>query len=244
MAPSPALQDLIDSVRADAGGDDPLDQLVQASRTVAELGRLSDALLGHYVDQCRRRGHSWSEISRALGVSKQAVHKRFSPGPPTFERFTERARAVLAGAAVEARRLGHRSVGTEHLLLALFDPPDSVAARVLAALGLTRSETEERVRARTSRAAGSPRSALPAEPTFTGRAKEALRAAVEEALGLGHTDVGTEHLLLGVSRQGGGAAAGVLASLGTTGDDVRVRTLAVISSMTEYGPHAHDLDRR
>jgi hypothetical protein len=232
MTPSPTLQDLIDRVRADAAGDDPLDHLAQASRTVADLEQASDALLGHYVDQCRRQGHSWSDISRALGVSKQAVHKRFSPGPPTFERFTDRARVVVKGAVEQARRLGHGSVGTEHLLLALFEPTDSVAARVLAALGLTRSETEERVRALTGRAAASPRSALPAEPPFTGRAKEALRAAVEEALGLGHNDIGTEHLLLGVSRREDDTATRVLDALGATSDDIRMRTLAVLSTIT------------
>src|SRR6204780_4207337 len=106
MTPAPTLQELIDGVRADSSDDDVLTQLSQASKTVADLEQISDALLGHFVDQCRRSGHSWSEISGALGVSKQAAHKRFSFDVPRFERFTERARSVLAQSEEEAQHLG------------------------------------------------------------------------------------------------------------------------------------------
>ena len=96
MTPSPTLQALIDGVKADAPGEAALIQLSQASKTVSDLEQVGDALLGHFVDQCRRSGHSWSEISSALGVSKQAAHKRFTFDVPAFERFTERARASSA----------------------------------------------------------------------------------------------------------------------------------------------------
>ena len=140
MTPSPTLAELIEIVKADAARDDTLGQLAQASRTVSDLEQVSDELLGHFVDQCRRGGHSWSEISAALGVSKQAAHKRFSFGAPAFERFTERARAVLSpGAEEQARLLGHGFVGTEHLLLALFEPAESMAARILSDLGVNSS---------------------------------------------------------------------------------------------------------
>src|SRR3984885_5528415 len=121
MPPGPTLQELIDGVRADAPAGDPLLQLAQASRTATDLEQTSDALLGHFVDQCRRSGPSWSDISGALGVSKQAAHKRFSFDVPDVERFTERARTVLARSEEEAHSLGHGFVGTEHLLLALFE---------------------------------------------------------------------------------------------------------------------------
>src|SRR5579864_6320963 len=98
MPPAPTLSELIRTVRADAAGDDALELLAQASRTVGELEEVGDALLGHFVDQCRRAGRSWSEISRVLGVTKQAAHKRFSVAAPAFERFTPRARAVLESA--------------------------------------------------------------------------------------------------------------------------------------------------
>src|SRR6266571_2340681 len=143
MAPSPNLQELIEAVRADAPGDDVLDELAQASRTVADLEEVGDALLGYFVDRCRLSGRSWSEISAALGVSKQAAHKRFSMAAPAFDRFTERAQAVLQGAADEARSLGQDFVGTEHLLLAVFEPAGSVAAQVLAEAGITRAACEE-----------------------------------------------------------------------------------------------------
>ncbi|MGH9098013.1 MAG: Clp protease N-terminal domain-containing protein, partial [Acidimicrobiales bacterium] len=116
MTPSPTLQALIDGVKADAPGDEALIELSQASRTVSDLEQVGDALLGHFVDQCRRSRHSWSEISGALGVSKQAAHKRFTFDVPTFERFTERARSVLSQSETEAHRLGHGFVGTEHIL--------------------------------------------------------------------------------------------------------------------------------
>jgi hypothetical protein len=80
MAPAPTLQQLIESVRQDAGSDQALDQLATAAAVAALLQETTDALLGHFVDQCRRDGRSWSEISNALGVTKQAVHKRFAPG--------------------------------------------------------------------------------------------------------------------------------------------------------------------
>ena len=86
MTPAPGLLELIESVERDASGHDPLDQLTMASSTVSQLEETADALLGHFVDRCRRHGHSWSEISAALGVSKQAAHKRFSLPAPTLER--------------------------------------------------------------------------------------------------------------------------------------------------------------
>src|SRR5882724_13373384 len=104
MTPAPNLQERIDTVHADAASAAALDQLTAASHTVADLEAVADAVLGHFVDQCRRSGHSWSEISGALGVSKQAAHKRFSfagferLASPSFERFTERARAALRAA--------------------------------------------------------------------------------------------------------------------------------------------------
>src|SRR5580658_853031 len=145
MTPTPTLQELIDVVRGDALSEDPLLQLSCASKTVTELEQTGDALLGHFVDQCRRSGRSWSEISGALGVSKQAAHKRFTFDVPVFERFTDRARAVVGKSEVEAHRLGHGFVGTEHLLLALFESPDGSAAQVLSEAGITTSATETQV---------------------------------------------------------------------------------------------------
>ena len=84
MTPAPTLQDLIETVERDAPSSDLLDVLSTASSTVAQLEEVGDAVLGHFVDRCRRQGHSWTEISAALGVSKQAAHKRFSMPAPTL----------------------------------------------------------------------------------------------------------------------------------------------------------------
>ena len=205
MTPGPTLQELIDGVRADAPAEDPLLQLSQASKTVTDLEKTTDALLGHFVDQCRRSGHSWSAISGALGVSKQAAHKRFSFEVPNFERFTERARSVLVGSEEEAQNLGHGFVGTEHLLLALFESPDGLAARVLGEAGITRSTAERQILTQIKRGSGSEEGKLP----YTPRAKAAVRNAVGEALKLGHSYVGTEHLLLGLCVDQNGVAGKV-----------------------------------
>jgi hypothetical protein len=219
MTPGPTLQELIDGVRADTPGEDALVQLSQASKTVADLEQTSDALLGHFVDQCRRSGRSWSEISGALGVSKQAAHKRFSLDTPNFERFTDRARNVLAQSEEEAHRLGHGFVGTEHLLLALFDSPDGLAAQILDERRITRSMVETQVVALIKPGTASEEGKL----SFTPRAKAAVQNAFHEALQLGHNYVGTEHILLGLFADGDAVAAKVLVELGANVDATRAR---------------------
>ncbi|MGO9195672.1 MAG: Clp protease N-terminal domain-containing protein [Acidimicrobiales bacterium] len=230
MTPSPTLAELIEIVKADAARDDTLGQLAQASRTVSDLEQVSDELLGHFVDQCRRGGHSWSEISAALGVSKQAAHKRFSFGAPAFERFTERARAVLSpGAEEQARLLGHGFVGTEHLLLALFEPAESMAARILSDLGVTRAGAEEKILGMIHRGSAPHDGPRP----FTPRAVGVLSGAAVEALELGHNYVGTEHLLLGLFRDPEGLAAKALEQLGVDRDEVKTRVVTMLSGYTK-----------
>ena len=163
MTPPPTLQELIDTVQHDAGTDDPIDQLVVASAAAGDLEQTTDALLGHFVDRCRRAGRSWSEISAALGVTKQAVHKRFA-GPlalrlaamterPTFERFTQRARSVLVAANAAAQVSGRRVVGTEDLLLGLYAEPDGIAAKALVGMHVSREQVEAALQAPWARAA-------------------------------------------------------------------------------------------
>ncbi len=230
MTPAPSLQELIETVKSDTPGGNVLEQLTQVSRTVSDLEEVSDSLLGHFVDRCRRSGHSWSEISAALGVSKQAAHKRFSPSPtgaPTFERFTARARAVLSGAADEARLLGHGYVGPEHLLLALFQPSESLAAQALAAAGITRTIVVEQVAppGTDTTAPGSDKEPVPYNPA----AVEVLRGAVVEALQLGHNHIGTEHLLLALFRQDGTPATRALAALGVSHEQTEARITELLA---------------
>jgi ATP-dependent Clp protease ATP-binding subunit ClpA len=188
MTPPPSLQDLIDTVRQDAGSDLALDQLSTAATTVAQIEDTSDALLGHFVDRCRREGRSWSEISAALGVSKQAVHKRFAASvaeqiiasipAPTLERFTARARVVLASAALAARDAGQDKAAAVHILIGLFAQPEGIAARVLQSLGVTRESV--RTAALAARPADEPATDIDAD-TDTAGAGEGTAAAVAEA---------------------------------------------------------------
>src|SRR5690349_18830595 len=102
MDTAPRLDDLIDLVHASAASDDPIDELEAAASLKADLDELTDALLGHFVDQARRAGRSWSQIGAALGVTKQAAQQRHaaaaaSPIPPQLmTRFTQRAKATIA----------------------------------------------------------------------------------------------------------------------------------------------------
>jgi Clp amino terminal domain, pathogenicity island component len=225
MTPSPTLQALIDAVKADASGEDPLIRLSQASKTVNDLEQVGDALLGHFVDQCRRSGRSWSEISTALGVSKQAAHKRFTFEAPTFERFTERARSVLSQSEIEAHRLGHGFVGTEHILLALFEVPGSLALMVLDQLGIAKSTVDEKVVELIKGATASQEGKLPLTP----RAKAVLRSAFEESQQLGHNYIGTEHLLLGLFADEDSIAGKVLQDLGISEGMARDRALELLA---------------
>ncbi len=228
MAPPPTLQDLIELAERDAATRAPLDQLGAAAATVAHLESVGDAVLSHFVDRARFHGHSWSEISAALGVTKQAAHKRFSfgtPNPPTLERFTPRARRVLDHAETVARSLRHNYVGTEHLLLALFDEADGLAAKVLVELGADRATVVREVLQRTTRGETSSTGPVPMTP----RAVAILAAAVGQALELGHNYVGTEHLLLAMFSDGEGMAAQVLATLGIDRERVRSRVIEMLS---------------
>jgi ATP-dependent Clp protease ATP-binding subunit ClpA len=239
MTPPPTLQELIEIVRQDAGSDEPLDQLVAAAAAAAQLEETTDALLGHFVDRCRRDGRSWTEISSALGVTKQAVHKRFAPALAahiaaatpdlTFERFTDRARHVIAASSQVAASLGARRVRAEHLLLGLFAEPTGIAGRVLAAMNVTEDSLRAELASRRALGpddghdgAGDAASDLPADdtdrdpaaPRFSDDGKRALRDAIAEALQFGHNYIGTEHLLLGLYRNADSAAARILLEAG------------------------------
>jgi ATP-dependent Clp protease ATP-binding subunit ClpA len=232
MAPPPTLQALIEIVRQDSSSDQPLDQLVAAAATAAQLEETTDALLGHFVDRCRRDGRSWTEISNALGVTKQAVHKRFAPAlaahivaatpGPTFERFTDRARHVVAEARQAAADSGDSSVCPEHILLALFSEPAGLAARALATMGVSRESVAAALQARGGTAAGDAEAdggtadtaAGESAPAFSGPAKRVLSDALTVALQFGHNYIGTEHLLLGLYRNADSSATTILVEAG------------------------------
>jgi hypothetical protein len=228
MAPAPNLQELIDIVRQDAPSEDALDQLATASTTVAQLNDVGDALLGHYVDRARRSGRSWTEISTVLGVTKQAVHKRFATTAPSLERFTKRAQSVLQAATEIARFFGHSHVDTEHLLLSLFTESKSIAAKVLSESGVTSKAVQEALLARTPRRDTTSDGPVP----YTARASAVVTSSVTEALQLGHNYVGTEHILLALYREPEDAAAQILGRLGLDRESAHAR---VVEALIGYG---------
>jgi ATP-dependent Clp protease ATP-binding subunit ClpA len=127
-----------------------------------------------------------------------------------FERFTDRARQVVVLAQEEARMLNHNYIGTEHILLGLIHEGHGVAAQVLESLGITEDTVRQQVEQIIGRGQQAPSGHIP----FTPRAKKVLKLSLREALQLGHSYIGTEHILLGLIREGEGVAAQVLVRLG------------------------------
>ncbi len=149
-----------------------------------------------------------------------------------FDKFTERARKVLTLAQEEATRFNHNYIGTEHLLLGLVREGEGVAAKVLANLGVELN----RVRSAVEFIIGRGDRMIVGEIGLTPRAKKVIELAVDEARRLGHHYIGTEHLLLGLVREGEGIAAGVLESLGVNLEKVRTQTIQVLSQSSS-GAH-------
>ncbi|MCE2465535.1 MAG: ATP-dependent Clp protease ATP-binding subunit [Dehalococcoidia bacterium] len=142
-----------------------------------------------------------------------------------FEKFSERARRVLSLAQEEAQRFNHNYIGTEHILLGLVRETEGVAARVLANLGIDLTK----VRSAVEFIIGRGEKPVQGEIGLTPRAKKVVELAVDEARRMNHNYIGTEHLLIGLLREGEGVAAGVLESLGITLDKVRSETHRILS---------------
>jgi hypothetical protein len=222
---TPSLDELIQSVQRSAP-DDPLEQLAQASRLKDELAERADSLLGHFVDQARRAGHSWSQIGDALGVSKQAAQQRHTARDPlSLERVTPRTRLALDEAQAAATRLEHNFIGTEHLLLGILAVPECLAAKILAEAGMTAGSAETAVRELVSPGAGAG-----AGVPYTPRAARAMARAVVEALELGHNYIGTEHLLLALFSEDEGVAARLLRDAGLTRQGVLERVIQLLTT--------------
>ncbi|MFN8585932.1 MAG: Clp protease N-terminal domain-containing protein, partial [Dehalococcoidia bacterium] len=148
-----------------------------------------------------------------------------------FDKFTERARRVLTLAQEEAQRFNHNYIGTEHLLLGLVREGDGVAAKVLSNLGVELNK----VRSAVEFIIGRGDRATSGEIGLTPRAKRVIELAVDEARRLNHSYIGTEHLLLGLVREGEGIAAGVLESLGVNLERVRGETTRILAQSQPQG---------
>ncbi|RKN65165.1 ATP-dependent protease ATP-binding subunit ClpC [Paenibacillus ginsengarvi] len=142
-----------------------------------------------------------------------------------FGRFTERAQKVLALAQEEAVRLGHNNIGTEHILLGLIREGESIAAKALIALGLSLEKIQDEVESLIGRG-----QEQPSNIAYTPRAKKVIELSMDEARKLGHTYVGTEHILLGLIREGEGVAARVLNNLGVSLNKARQQVLQLLGS--------------
>jgi ATP-dependent Clp protease ATP-binding subunit ClpC len=142
-----------------------------------------------------------------------------------FERFTDRARRTVVFAQEEARMLNHNYIGTEHILLGLLREEEGVAARALTSLGVSLEAVRHDVGEIVGRGSEVPRGHIP----FTPRAKKVLELSLREALQLGHNYIGTEHILLGLIREGEGVAAQVMQKLGADLNRVRQTVVQLLS---------------
>jgi hypothetical protein len=209
------LDDLIDAIKRTRS--DVLEQLADAVMIADHLDEVADHLIGHFVDQARRSGASWSEIGRSMGVTKQAAQKRFvgkhtgeSDLDPSqgFRRFTERARNVVVSAQNEASAAGNHQIGTAHLILGLLHEPDALWARAVLAQDVPMHRVREAATATLPPAAEDVPELIP----FDAPARKALELTFREALRLSHNDIGTEHILLALLELEGGN--GLLSGLG------------------------------
>ncbi len=145
-----------------------------------------------------------------------------------FERFTDRARRVVVLAQEEARLLNHNYIGTEHILLGLIHEGEGVAAKALESLNISLEAVRSQVEEIIGQGGSSPSGHIP----FTPRAKKVLELSLREALQLGHNYIGTEHILLGLIREGEGVAAQVLVKLGADLSRVRQQVIQLLSGYT------------
>jgi len=227
------LDDLIDTIKKVHA--DPLEQLTDAVIVADHLGDVADHLIGHFVDQARRSGASWTEIGRSMGVTKQAAQKRFVPKDPAqvpdldasedFSRFTLRAKNSIVSAQNEARAAGHDQIEPGHLVLGLLIDPDGLAAKAIAAQRVTLEEVRQAVTA----GLPAPAAEVPALIPFNAQARKALELTFREALRVGHNYVGTEHILLALLEQEDGD--GVLTGLGIGKEATAAQVTAILDAV-------------
>ncbi|SRR5712691_10945779 len=221
MEQEPTFADLLRIVesRRRAG---PLDDLAAAVEVAESVRERADQLVDHFVQAARQGGSSWTEIGRALGVTKQAAQQRFiAASSPVEQGYPREADAptqkAFAGAADEARALGHHYIAPEHLLLGLLTQPEEMAARALQALGVTAEAVRARVITSIPPSAPRPSGSLGVAP----QTKRLLELARTLASRLGHRCARTEHVLLAaVSPALQSSAAAVLADCGADGSRV------------------------
>ncbi|HEX2404976.1 MAG TPA: Clp protease N-terminal domain-containing protein [Acidimicrobiia bacterium] len=216
MRPPLELEQLVDLVEDNAPNGTRLDHLTEAVRVADGVNVMADQLIGHFVDRARDSGASWAEIGRALGVSKQAVQKRFvarrvpRESKGLFTRFDAEARSVAMAAMEQARGAGHDHIQTGHVVLALIEDPGGLPAITIESQGVALEQVRESMHAILGPAQDPVSGHLP----FTADAKKVLELSLREAIRTRSRVIRPEHILLGVLRDQKSPTAMCLAGLG------------------------------
>ncbi|MCX4832125.1 ATP-dependent Clp protease ATP-binding subunit [Streptomyces sp. NBC_00006] len=227
------LDDLIAAIKK--VHPDALDQLQDAVIAADHLGEVADHLIGHFVDQARRSGASWTDIGKSMGVTRQAAQKRFVPKGDEkpidpnegFNRYTVRARNVVVGAQNEARAANNANITPAHLALGLLKEPEALAAKAI----LAQDVSLEAVRQAATETLPPASDDMPALVPFDADAKKALELTFREALRLGHNYIGTEHILLALLEHENGS--GLLTGLGIDKHKVESQVLATLAEIVK-----------
>lgn len=225
---NPAPLRLDDLIRAiTTAHSAPLDQLSEAVNAADYLGEVADHLIGHFVDQARRSGASWTEIGRSMGVSKQAAQQRSAAmDGGDFSRFTPRAKNAVMAAHEAARSAGNDAVTPAHLVLGILTEPKSLAADAITAQGVTLTEVDTAARAAVPGAVDDP----PDLVAYDAQSKRVLTLTVRTALRLGHNYVGTEHILLALLEAEAGS--GLLSGLGLGAEETEAAVQRRLAEVT------------
>ena len=225
------LDDLIEAIKKIH--PEPLHQLQDAVLAADHLDDVADHLIGHFVDQARRSGASWTDIGKSMGVTRQAAQKRFVPKAEVdldpsqgFSRYTPRARNVVMAAHNEAAAARNAEGVPAHLVLGLLAEPEGLGARAIVAQGVPLDAVRQAATAVPPPAADTVPELIP----YGSDAKKVLELTFREALRLGHNYIGTEHILLALLEFENGD--GVLSGLGVRKDAAEENVLEALRAIT------------
>ncbi|MFI6804117.1 Clp protease N-terminal domain-containing protein [Streptomyces luteogriseus] len=226
------LDDLIAAIKK--VHEEPLDQLQDAVIAADHLGDVADHLIGHFVDQARRSGASWTDIGKSMGVTRQAAQKRFVPKESAdldpsqgFSRYTLRARNVVMTAHSESKAARNAEGVPEHLVLGLLAEPEGLAAKAIVEQGVPLDTVREAATAALPPAVDE----VPEMVPYGQAAKKVLELTFREALRLGHNYIGTEHILLALLEHENGE--GVLSGLGIGKEPTERYVAAVLEKIVQ-----------
>jgi hypothetical protein len=209
-----SLDELCRIVESKNPKEGALTHLGEAVRLADDLTDMADQLIGHFVDEARTSGASWSEIGEGLGVSKQAAQKRFvtKRGRGLFSRFSDEARNIVMNAQELARTAGADHIGTEHLVLAMITDDGSPTAGALASVGASIEEVRSEVKARVGYSETPSTGHVP----FSADSKKVLELSLREAIRAKDKRIVSQHILLGLLRDPKTPGASILVAHGLT----------------------------